>query len=474
MIQRWPPILAALAMIGVLALLWFARHAPIVPAPFVYIDALGAFLAFVLLAGLGLGLATSRLDRSWRILAGAIVLLVAFFTSAVLVCAIAYLLLAFFTLPINTTVRWSFKRLRATFLALAEPLAGMCLLIGYGAMAWRGVVRFDERVAGAALDSFVFWFVLLAAVIPLAPLVANPRPDTGFFRIAWLYPLIRLYSLGPWNPGWSFATLLLGGGVAIWCAITAFSQARPAQILPGYLGLALAGVGLSSGAGLAAACYGMLSYQVLCAGFVRHDPEKPHPPVNALLAPILPWLLTAAIPFSAPFVASWMLIGAGAAGGISLLAGAAWLATLLGALAVALAPPQAVPRPPILVALASLLLGVLAPVALRFIQPVIEQLQGGLTPFGSMEIWPWVGMAARDSANRQVTTLPSIALAALMLVLCALVYLLARLWEPYRVAQSDLAQQDTPGDGMAAMLAEIRAAVPWLAGSRTGERPDED
>src|SRR6185295_15496546 len=86
-------------------------------------------------------------------------------------------------------------------------------------------------------------------------------------RIAWLYPLARLYSLGPWNNGWLFATLLLGGAAALWSAGSALmhpdAAARARRGLLGYLGLALAGLGLGSGAGVAAGCYALLAYLVL-------------------------------------------------------------------------------------------------------------------------------------------------------------------------------------------------------------------
>src|SRR6185503_11553786 len=76
----------------------------------------------------------------------------------------------------------------------------------------------------------------------------------------------------------------------------------------------------------------------------------------------------------------------------------------------------------------SIVLGVGAPpIARLLILPVVAQLQGGLTPFGDLNIWPWVGVATSDSAHTQVTTLPSIAIALLMLVLTALVYVVARL-----------------------------------------------
>ena len=96
-----------------------------------------------------------------------------------------------------------------------------------------------------------------------------------------------------------------------------------------------------------------------------------------------------------------MLIGASVAGGVALLAGVAWLAALLHGLTVALwngAVPAAARRPLLVAGATSVVLGVGAPPIVRLlILPVVEQLQGGLTPFGDLNIWPWVGVAASDS-----------------------------------------------------------------------------
>ena len=67
-------------------------------------------------------------------------------------------------------------------------------------------------------------------------------------------------------------------------------------------------------------------------------------------------------------------------------------------------------------------------------------------------------MAASDSAHTQVTTLPSIAIALLMLVLTALVYVVARLREIGR------AEQPEPTDVAASLLSYLHDEVPWLGG----------
>src|SRR5205085_5579613 len=114
------------------------------------------------------------------------------------------------------------------------------------------------------------------------------------------------------------------------CACSALVRpdvvARNARIQSIYLALALAGLGLSNSAGVAAACYGVLAYLVLAVGHgdwrlaisaaeTDVPSSNPQSPVFALL----PWLLSSAIPLTAPFVATWMLIGASVAGGVALL-----------------------------------------------------------------------------------------------------------------------------------------------------------
>jgi hypothetical protein len=493
--------------LGALALLWRVRDTPLALGAFVRFDALSAFFLFALFGGSALALAARPTSFSPRWLgpvAAAGALALAYSTTLTLVIACAYLALALLTLdwqalaaedrqaaPANRVLRV----LRRVVQVAPNLLAATCLLLGCGALALRGAARYDDRVAGAALDSFAFWFVLLAAVIPLIPFIPLPsvenqasrssnQPALGarFFYFAWLYPLARLYSLGPWNSGWSFAALLLGGALALWCAGAALLQpdvvARNARIQSIYLALALAGLGLSNSAGVVAACYGVLTYLLLCVGHEdwglasrQEEPSQPPSitPPKAALVPqppspdLLPWLLSSALPLTAPFVAAWMLIGASVAGGVALLAGLAWLVALLHGLTLALWNGAAPARRPLWIAGGvSVVLGVGAPpIARLLILPVVAQLQGGLTPFGDLNIWPWVGVAASDSAHTQVTTLPSIAIALLMLVLAALVYVVARLRQLSR-AELPVNQPDAPVP--ASMLRYLRDQVPWLGG----------
>jgi hypothetical protein len=507
--KNWPTLLAAGLVLSALALLWRVRDTPLALDAFVRFDALSAFLLFALFGGSTLALVARPNTFSLQGLRAAAALGalgLAFSTTLTLVIVCAYLALALVTLdwqalapPAEDRHLASAKRvgrmLRRAVRVAPTLLAAACLLLGYGALALRDAARYDDRTAGAALDSFAFWFVLLAALIPLIPMSSAEDQAPGgknqaaiqplwflvygarFFHFAWLYPLARLYSLGPWNSGWSFATLLLGGALALWCACSALAQpqaaARNVRIQSIYLALALAGLGLSNSAGVVAACYGILVYLVLVVGrgsasleIIDGEIDDPISNLQSPVSSLLPWLLSSALPLTAPFVAAWMLIGASVAGGVSLLAGVAWLVALLHGLAVALwygAIPAPARRPLLVAGVVSVVLGVGAPpIARLLILPVVAQLQGGLTPFGDLNIWPWVGVAASDSNHTQVTTLPSIAIVLLMLVLVALVYVVVRLRQLHR--NEPPAEQPEVVVPMSTLMGDLRDEVPWLGG----------
>ncbi len=550
---HWRTLLAAGGVLGALALLWYVHDTPAQPTAVLRVDALSAFFIFATLAGVALAVLVGSEGRSlpdapvvtasvvraptegpptadtpvvvasvvvasvvraptegppYRLVVGIGVLVVAYVTTLVPVIVGAYMILALLTLPprphspATLSLDWRRflhslgKALRYVVTAAPGLLAATCLLIGYGTLALRGALRYDDRLAGVALDSFVFWFVLLAAVLNAQFSMLNsqfPSHVNDLLRIAWLYPLVRLYSLGPWNDGWSFATLLLGGAAALWSATSALTHphepARSARIIVSYLGLTLAGLGLGTSAGIAAGCYGMLAYLVLIrrsATGGQPDTLEPGQPRaaddqdlgNDGWTTAMSWLVSGAVPLTAPFVAAWMLVGAAAAGGVTLLAGVAWLVTLLNALTTAMShAPRPAARQSLAVGAAlSVVLGVgSAPLVRWLIAPVVAQLQGGLTPYGDINVWPWVGLAASDSAHRQVTSLPSIAVAALMLVLSALVYLVARLRDIRAVAPQaagvvEAVRPATQPDPET-LLRHLLAEVPWLGGA-PGPAPD--
>jgi hypothetical protein len=108
---------------------------------------------------------------------------------------------------------------------------------------------------------------------------------------------------------------------------------------------------------------------------------------------------------------------------------------LAGGAAVAIWPATPPPRPNRLALPAGLLLlagavffGPLLTEAIM--APVVEQLDPGLTPFGLLEVWPWIGVGALDSAHSRTALLPGVALAPLFVVVLAITWLLQRLVSP--------------------------------------------
>lgn len=354
-------------------------------------------------------------------------------------------------------------------LAPLGVLAGLAL-IGLTGGAW----NYGAPLAGAGLNSVSFALILVAALLALdAPALVGERALAGTPMLAsgCLYVLVRLFSLGPWNLGWLFAALLMGGLVALWAAWRA--ALAPAEQSAPWLnlslsGMAITGAGLGSAAGLTVAGYVLLLWPVLRLGL-----ERPVAGTRAL------WLLSAAVPLSGPFVAGWLAIAAATAGGLPALAVVLWLAALLMALPparLALAPvalstgnqngggehdhpslvrspapgreeqegedhepmiaesestAQPRPTPEVrawLAAACSAGMGMGAPLLLMaLLAPVTARLEGGLTPFGEIVVWPWAGLIAFDTTRQPVATLPSLALVGLMLVLSALCRVALRL-----------------------------------------------
>ncbi|MGQ9926262.1 MAG: hypothetical protein ACUVS4_05265 [Chloroflexaceae bacterium] len=326
--------------------------------------------------------------------------------------------------------RWQVRR-------LAPPgvLAGLALIALTGE-AW----NYGAPLAGAGLNSVSFALILVATLLVLdAPALAGERAPASMSMLAsgCLYALLRLFSLGPWNLGWLLAGLLMGGLLALWAAWRA-ALAPAAQAVPwlglSLSGMAIAGAGLGSPAGLTVTGYVLLLLPPLRLGL-----ERPVAGTRAL------WLFSAAVPLSGPFVAGWLAIAAATAGGLPALAVALWLAALLMAL-----PPARLALAPVapsrsdrngeseqglapearawLAAGCSAGLGLGAPLLLiGLLAPVTAQLEGGLTPFGEIVGWPWAGLIAFDPARQPVATLPSLALAGLMLILSALCWTILRL-----------------------------------------------
>ncbi len=353
--------------------------------------------------------------------------------------------------------------------------AGGLILIALRAGTWRYAVP----DAGLGLNSLSFGLilcaVLLAGGVPSLVYGRTPRP---FLLLATglVYTFYRLFSLGPWNLGWMLAALLLGAAVALGAGWRAALHADAG--LAGWLaifqfGMAIVGGGLASGAGLALGACALLALALQQAALGQGSwfrvQDSAAPAARAPLPARSLWLVSGAVPLTVPFVAGWLGVAGAMAGGITVLAVVLWASLLLAAAGVARVaeagredqgPPghaddgrwttdddqrpvisdqrlsSMLPRPSAIgyrlsaisiAAVLSLVLGITTPALFALlVQPMVDQLQGGLTPFGEVTLWPWAGLLALNAARQPVATLPSLALAVLMLILTALAWLVTQ------------------------------------------------
>lgn len=461
-------------------LTWYVRDMPLESAIWnglLRVDSLSAFFVLVTLLVV-LGKLARHTDAPRKLFLTTLALLLAYVTSSLVVVVVGYFIativdvwssiLSRVSLTVTTAAKEQHSRRRNLLrtwrsfayspraIAYAQSiwalLPCLCLWLAFSALwtvskTW----RYTAPVAGGALHSFTFGLVLLATLLGVATRArgivsrsttptATLAPPGFLLALAWFYPLIRLYSLGGWNLGWHLATILIAGAVTLWAAwqaLTTSSGQRLSWLIQVQFGLALTGVGLGTSAGLAAGCYALIVATLLAFGLAHPDRRRtqharPSTPRYSVHPRWALWLLSGAIPLTAPFVSAWFGIGSAVAGGIITLAGVHWFAMLLATLAVAhhasMDDAARFDTRLFVAAGLSVVCGVASPTIVQFLlRPIVRQLQGGLTLFGDVVLWPWGGLLALDSARQEVAALPSLTIVGLMLILGALTWLLLRL-----------------------------------------------
>jgi hypothetical protein len=429
-----------------IALLVRAQPWQIGESAWVRVDSLSAFFILIVLLSLAslFGLAGSAFHRY----AALGIVTVAFLSPSIPIICLA-LLLGSCVWNYTLLSRHRFSRM------LGELLPALLLSVAWlGMSVSSDVWNYSDRNAGVALQSWIFALTLAATLLGSHTLLRHFLPDwlrlkvvqmdeqtaslswaDSLFGLVWLYPLLRLYSFGPWNTGWSLATLLLGCGLCFW-SISQHFQARnslpTSSMVYGLISLSIATAGLGSAAGVAAALVGLLSAVWLQAALIALEGSE-----NSSLQI---WLISGAVPITLPFVAIWLAMSAALGAGVVLAAGLFWLLGLSNAITILRLAPKSSKaeagfdwatlwRGSGIFASLSLLFGIWMPGLLdQIILPVARQLQGGLTPYGDLTVWPWLGISALNSGRQQIAALPSLVLAALMAILCALAWLTARLF----------------------------------------------
>jgi hypothetical protein len=450
------PLLLLVALVGA----WMVRAAPLDPPwarGLFRLDGLAACFSALTIA---VALATHRssaLSHQSPVpssqLAACILLCAAYLSTHVAVLSVGLL---------GTALLLGLRRWES-WAASGLASAGL-VLIALRADAW----RYPTPDIGLGLNSLSFGLILCAALLAAgAPALVSGRASRPVLLLAvgLIYTLYRLFSFGPWNLGWQLAALLLGAAVAFgaaWHVAFHASGRMPDRLATLHFGLAIIGGGLASGAGLALGVYALLALTLQQAMLLGASAMQHRSATIRLF-----WLVSGAVPFTVPFVAGWIGIAGALAGGITVLAVVIWASLLLAAVGLArMAEPKhngiaageqpdeaitddrrlttdhrtstAVHRPSSVVhrpssvqlwlaSLFSLALGIATPAVFALlIQPMVAQLQGGLTPFGEVTLWPWAGLLALNAARQPVATLPSLALAALMLILAALAWVVSQ------------------------------------------------
>ncbi len=299
------------------------------------------------------------------------------------------------------------------------------LWVAYGAFWYEtGVSRYDMPAVHVGLTSFVFWFVFLAALFGSGTrLYCCSQFPILVVGVAWLYPLMRLYSIGAWNAGWHEVTLWSGLAVALWSALfpALFRQGdvctqESRWFVHVFIVLALAMVGLGSMLSVAVACSMLLVALFLWFGLTIS-------PNNRAL-----WFVSGAVPCSAPWMVLWMAMSAvleqGYVGSVALL----WTTGLFFAAGVLRRSVGKTPLPSLGIALGSVVLGMLLPMCIRYsIHAVFLPLDGALASTVSVRLWPWSSLHLFSSASApyaHIDSVLSVALAACMVLLSIAVWAL--------------------------------------------------
>ncbi len=328
-----------------------------------FLDRLSLFFCVLTLLAAAATLLSER-QNPLRVALASLALLLAYVTAALPLMVLAYglaMLVAGFNHPLSTRDR-PIPLLARFDGALRAILWGLlpCAALGVaGTALWLSngswLLNTPLNVL-TGYTSLVFSFVLLATLVGVggfAPVRSPFAPETAYQTLwpaslvttAWLYPLLRLRTIVPWNAGWYQAVLLAGGVLALWGAWQAFAAsmryradptAAPGDDLSAMLwrlhaGMALAGIGMGTPSGVVVCCYALLVLLLVetTTPLCTHSNN----PRNDNL-----WFLGGTIPLTAPFMSVWMGASAAVAHQQGWVALALWGAVMLTTLTIANRP----------------------------------------------------------------------------------------------------------------------------------------
>jgi hypothetical protein len=339
----------------------------------------------------------------------------------------------------------------------------------YLALLFLGIASLPSSVVPSLPVLIVATFVGIGGISPPTPLkvgssnvpAASSSRTTGptslvgradFLRPIWLFLLMRSLVNGPWPLQWTLLVPLVGIAAALWVVASSFvagDDAGDRQLSLAALLLGFASLGFGTSLGVAATLWIVLLHSLL---LIRNDDTGGG---------------TGTVPFLALLFATWWTAAAAAGARSMMPVGAAWLVGMAGGAAALLRSRFAGVRPWHILRRDRLLLvllgaaGVASGVLTRFVaEPVVAQVGAGLSAFGLLDTWPWIGVAGLDPGHRRVAILPLAPVGLLLLVLAAMAWLSRRLWLRRDVSPGEQADPFSIG--------AITRRVWWLPGGGDG------
>ena len=283
---------------------------------------------------------------------------------------------------------------------------------------------------------------LILRLLPFQP--ARPRVPHPLLAVISFVPLVRIYQTGPVAWPWALTTLLVGSVGAGWlllAALRASDDQRRCALAQAWWSLALAPLLLATEAGLAAGWTLSIGAAIATAaaaeqakGLTLFASAGPFPPL-------------------AGFWGLWLAGGAALAGGVPLFLALWWItALLLCGVALQVRSGVAVPTLGVLALLAGLALPLLLH---RVVEPMLQGLGAGLTPYGRAVPLPWIGVQVRDAGAVTATTAPGLVIGTLFVLAAAVAWLGLRFVRPAAIEAQSGAIKD------ATLWKIVLRRMPW-------------
>lgn len=293
------------------------------------------------------------------------------------------------------------------------------LWLAYG-IFWHetGVWRYDMPAVHIGLTSFVFWFVFLATLFGSGTrLYCYSQFPTLVMGIAWLYPFMRLYSIGAWNAGWHTVTIWSGLAVALWSALFPATfrhrdvcTRESRWFVQVFIALALAMVGLGSMLSVAGACCALLV--ALFVGLTNNNRAS--------------WFVSGVVPFSAPWMVFWMGMSAVLEQGYIVGVALIWATGVFFAAGVLQRSVGKITPSSLSIALGSIVVGALLPMCMKYsVHAVLSPLDGVLATSIRLRLWPWSSLFSASAPYTDIEVMLSVVLVACMVLFSIAAWALA-------------------------------------------------